>query len=271
MMTVLVAEPTIESRIAQLLDQGTGDLPVLPRAAEQALKLAGSTNLDFDEVARVGEADPPLAARILSVANSALYFRGQAVTSVRAASVRIGAQALRDVLYLAVYSGTIFDVPRFRSKVEEAFRHSTVVARLARALGERAGQGPEAGFLPGLLHDVGKARCLRLAARKMRADTTEAELTLAVDRLHARAGASLVRAWRLPDPVVEACEHHHAPEGRPMATLIAAADTLAHHAEDPPRAFEAQCLAALERLGRPPVEAPELLALARAEHDRGAT
>jgi putative nucleotidyltransferase with HDIG domain len=268
-MTVTVAEPTMEERIAQLLDQGTGDLPVLPRAAEHALKLAGQANIDFDEVARVGEADPPLAARILSVANSALYFRGQPVTSVRAASVRIGAQALRDVLYLAVYSGTIFDVPRFRGKVEEAFRHSVLVARLARALGERTSQGADAGFLPGLLHDVGRARCLRLAARRVRPDTTEAELTLAIDRLHTRAGAALVRAWRLPDAVVEACEHHHAPDGKPTATLIAAADALAHFTEAPPRATEAQCLAALERLGIAPAEGPEVLGMARAEADRG--
>lgn len=257
------AKPRFVDLLRHDLERGTGDLPVLPRAADAALRLAQSPNFDYDDVVQVAESDPPLAARFLGVANSALYYRGVTIRSVKAALVRLGTQATRDVLYMAVYSGTVFKVPLYRKLVEETFKHSVVTARSARRIAEICGEDTESAFLAGLLHDVGRARCLKLASRRRRDLPTEAEVLAAVDELHAEAGAALAQSWNLPEEVVEACAYHHDPGEHPMALCVTAADQLAHLSNGDSEATEEQVVAALERVGIDEEQCHHLVDLAR--------
>lgn len=254
---------TFREAVERDLSRGTGDLPVLPRAAETALRLAQSPNFDFDEVVAVAESDPPLAARFLGVANSALYYRGTLIRSIKAAVVRLGMQATRDVLYMAVYSGTVFKVPLYRDLVEATFHHSVVVARMTRRIAELEGADPETAFLAGLLHDVGRARLFKLAARRRAQKPTREEVLEAIDALHAEAGAALARAWHLPDEVVEACLYHHTPEDRPMALRVAAANRVAYHVFEGDESALGQAAIYLEKLGFTGDAVERLLTIAR--------
>ena len=226
----LVTKQTVVEQLLADLERGSGDLPILPLAAANALRLAQAPDVDRAEVVRVAEADPPLAARFLGVANSALYFSGEPVGSIEGAITRLGVQATRDVLYMAAYSGTIFEVPQYQTLVEASFRHSVVVARLARRIASACGRNPESAFVAGLLHDLGRVRCLKLAALRTSADPFADEVVAAIDQLHAVAGGKLARSWNLPDEIVQACERHHHPGGHPMATVIGLADGVANAA-----------------------------------------
>lgn len=267
-----LAQMTLVQRLRNELARGTADLPMLPRSADSVLRIAQRADVDFAEVARVIEGDPPLCARLLAVANSALYARGIAITSVFGAAVRLGAQALRDLLFMSVYSASVFDVPSYRSLVERTFSHGVVVGRTARRMsdgGERPAGRPSApdpdkddtAFLAGLLHDLGRARCLKIVAKLgLRPGADELEAALA--ECHSVAGGALARAWRLPQAIVEACEYHHAPGQRPMARLIAAADEVAKAAleEAGQRELVRRALAAV---GVDPSRADLLVAAAR--------
>lgn len=249
------------------LERGSADLPVLPRAAEKALRLAQRPHVDYDEVTAVAESDPPLAARFLGVANSALYYRGVPIRSIKSAIVRLGAQATRDVLFMAVYSSTVFDVPGYRDVVQHIFRHSVATARIARRIAKLAQLEPELCFLAGLLHDVGRARCLKLATRYRRLGVERREVLSIADDLHARAGATLATAWNLPDDIARCCEMHHDPGEERLPLCVAAADRLSH-AFGGERDEEAELTSAgtyLARLGLPPDGVSEVVRLAREE------
>ncbi len=219
--------PTLFEQLERDLARGTSDLPTLPRSVTEALRLARTPGLDFDDVARVAAGDPPLAARVVSVANSALYSRAgmPRIASVRRAAVRLGTQATRDVLYQVAYASMFVDAPRFRDLVEATFQHGVRAARCARLLARARGLDTDVAFLAGLLHDIGRARCWKLLAqRRGSIDMTSA--AVAVGDLHATAGAELATAWHLPEEVVEACRWHHGPDGRAYPLLVAAADAL---------------------------------------------
>src|SRR5262249_45699288 len=49
-----------------------------------------------------------------------------------------------------------------------------------------------------------------------------------VARHHCRAGAELATAWRLPEPIIEACGHHHDDPGSasPLLRLVMMSDLL---------------------------------------------
>ncbi|MFO0626598.1 MAG: HDOD domain-containing protein [Polyangiales bacterium] len=222
-------------RLAPEVERRTVDLPVLPRNAAEILRVARAADLDFNAVVRLAEADPTLAAKVLSVANSALYARGGAVASVRQATVRLGAFALRDLLLMSVYGAALFDVPRYHDLVEGVFAHSASVASIARRLARRVQVDGDAAYLAGLLHDIGRARCLKIAARALPRGVEVDDLRAAVDALHPRAGAVVVRAWRLPESLAAVCERHHHPDGDPLVRMVHAADLLAHAVRDDAR------------------------------------
>jgi putative nucleotidyltransferase with HDIG domain len=244
------------------LARGTAGLPLLPKGAREALRLAQSPDAGFEDVAKLAEADPPLAARVLAVANSALYSRGIPVTSVHRALVRLGMQATRDVLYQAVYAAMLFDAPGYSELVAATFRHGVVTGHVARQIVHKRGGDRDAAYLAGLLHDVGEARCWKLASKRVRFGQGGEELFRAVDALHARAGAELAALWKLPEEVAEACLWHHQPEGRPVALVIAAADKVARRVEPTPRSTDEEILAAINAIAFDPEEIPALLQLA---------
>ena len=242
-VALLESENPYVALLQKELERNAGGLPVLPAIAKRALELARTTEMDFAEVASVAELDPPLAARLLAMANSALYFRGTRVSSLHAALIRLGTEGVRDILYMAVYSGAAFNVPEFRTHVEEVFRHSVVVARGARMVAPYLDQDPELAFVAGLLHDMGEARCLKIASKRLkRAQFNDPALFRAIEILHPSAGAELAAAWRLPKEVVEACAFHHAPGERLMACIVAAANASAKYLTGKLAEDEAQTL-----------------------------
>lgn len=243
----------------------SADLPVLPATAVEALRLVRNPRVRTDELLAVVEQDPPLAARILAVANSSYYARGTSISGLRHAVVRLGLHALRDVIYMAVYANTVFDAPGLVDVVRATFDHSVVVARFAQRLAPNVGVDHETAFLAGLLHDVGRARCIKVLAKLPQArGRPRAELEEIADRLHEPAGAALATAWNLPPEVVEACAHHHAPVTT-VGALICAADLLSHAIEDPPRGSAQAVEVAMERIGVPASELAELLEPLRRE------
>jgi HD-like signal output (HDOD) protein len=229
MSTAINVDDEVIEIIRQDLGRGTGDLPMLPRAAAEALRLANTKDIDFEKVAEIAESDPPLAARFLGVANSALYFRGVVIRSIHQAVVRLGAQTTRDVLYMAVYGSAVFHVPEYEDIVDESFKHSVLVGQIARRVSGRFEVNADSAFLAGLLHEMGRGRCFKIAAGHtiLRADRNA--VIRAVDVLYPDAGAQLAEAWHLPDEVVKTCRLHRDPQDHVMARLIQCCIPIAHY------------------------------------------
>jgi putative nucleotidyltransferase with HDIG domain len=218
----------LAERLRMHLERGTSDLPVLPRSVAEALRLARTPNLDFDELARVAAGDPPLAARVISVANSSAYSRAgmPRVAAVKQAAARLGTQATRDVLYQVAYASMFVDAARYKDPIEATFQHGVRVAQVSRLLAAERGLEPDVAFLAGLLHDIGRARSWKLLG-SFGENAPVATLTPLVDEVHAPAGAELAQAWHLPEEVVDVCRWHHDPGERRYPCLVAAADGVA--------------------------------------------
>jgi putative nucleotidyltransferase with HDIG domain len=240
---------TLLEAIERDMARGTAALPILPKGAREALRLAKKSDVDMNEIVEVIEGDPALTARLLAVANSAIYNRGFAMTSVRRAVVRLGLQATRDILFQAVYAAVLYDVPGYRARVEATFVHGVVTSRVARRLAQIIGIDDDAAFLAGLLHDVGKGRIYKIASKLGRTDPEDQEVHDAVAALHTRSSSDLCRAWRLAPEIIEAVGWHHEPKSSKLAQVIAAADVTARRVEMQPRATDEDVEAILAVVG----------------------
>ncbi len=230
-------ETRVHAILATELRSGLAELPVLSQAVGEVMAILQERELDYERIIATAETDPALSARLISFANSPIHFRQMKVSSVRSALVRLGPQAASEALFIAICS-SVFQVPKFREHVEQIFRHSVVVARLAAHMASLCGYNARAVFLAGLMHDAGRCVCLNVAAHgtlknEPLNEETERDLFAAIDDLHTAAGAKLAADWHLPAEVGEACRWHHEPSTYQHARLVHIADMIAHHAEDP--------------------------------------
>jgi putative nucleotidyltransferase with HDIG domain len=218
----------LERELVRRLKSGRAALPVLPQVAALALRLASDPDARVHELAELVDTDPPIAARFLSVANSALYFRGSATASTQAAIVRLGLASTRDLLFQVVYGASANGLKRHQTAVQKSFQRSVRCALAARIAAQELGKSTSYDYMLGLLHDIGEARVYRILADIPGAQPTS-EIESLVHRYHTTAGAEVAMAWRLPTEIVDACAAHHDPSaaGTPHVRLAMIADAVA--------------------------------------------
>lgn len=193
-------------------------LPALPSTIGEVREAMEDVNNSMDTIAKIILRDPPVAANVLSVANSAAYgFRSQ-VSSVELAVSLLG---LRET-YSIVLSAAVLDIfgktQNFDYKIywEEAMNSASA----CRIISQHAGLDSAKGvYTAGLLHDIGRIALMETMPEqylKISSGLTGAELIAAeqeaVGISHTEAGYELATQWNLPPEIAEPIRFHHNPE-----------------------------------------------------------
>jgi diguanylate cyclase (GGDEF)-like protein len=183
-------------------------LPSVPAVAIKIMELCEQDDVGMPEVAAVLARDPALAAKVLKIANSAIYgVRSQVTTLDRAIAI----MGINAVLSLSLS----FSLVRTLHKSNHAgfdhltyWRRSVITAATAKALGVSAGHaGLDEYFLAGLLQDIGM-----LALNEALPDTygrlipravKDHNKLVALEREafgtdHGAVGGWLLETWNLP-------------------------------------------------------------------------
>ncbi len=241
-----------EMELVRRLRAGRTSLPLLPHVAAVALGLANDNDASVLELAELVDGDPPIAARFLSVANSAAYWRGFSASSTQAAIVRLGLAATRDLLFQVVYASSSKGLKRFQQAVQRSFSRSVTAGIATREIARELKQPYEYAYMAGLLHDIGEARVYRILAALPEPPTDQALVEDLVSRYHTTAGAEIAMAWRLPSDIVDVCAAHHDEDAadKPHIRLVMLADAVVsaieHHKK---RGWEPLDFSRFEELG----------------------
>lgn len=142
-------------------DAAAGDI-VFPTNSQIALRVArllDDPDCSLDALGKLVGAEPILAARVLSIANSIAYNPGgRAITDVKSALSRLGFAALR-ALTAAVVVRQMKEMSihaEHRALATRLWEHTASVASLARVIARRVTrQNPDAAFFAGIVHEVG--------------------------------------------------------------------------------------------------------------------
>jgi HD-like signal output (HDOD) protein len=209
----------IKSRIENLKQ-----LPTMPGIARQIIALRSNLNGGVNDLAKIVETDPSLAAQVLRYARSPLYgYRGK-VDSVHAAIARVLGYELVLNLALGIATAKPFKVPRNGPFGLDAFwRHALHSAALTQGLSTLVPTElrPPAGmaYLAGLLHNLGQILLGHLFKQEYlilnKFITQEPEKTLIDIELevlgidHGQLGAWLMKSWDLPEETITAVKEHH--------------------------------------------------------------
>jgi HD-like signal output (HDOD) protein len=230
--------------LVQRLERSVADRALeLPSLPEVALKIRGALaaeDISVSEVVRLLGADPALAARILKISNSALFFRGgQPITSLHGAVAQLGYKMVRNVAvsFAAQQVFIGYGNRELRQQIGAIWRHSVLAATLAHMLARvRSSIEPDEAFLAGLLHEVGKMYILVSTKDEPEVLADAAGFQSVLAAWHPRIGRAVIEAWQLaPDLAVAVGEHEgcglEAPEPPTLTSVLAAANFLAEESE----------------------------------------
>lgn len=212
----------------------------LPDVAAEVLEMSSHAEWDAAKLERTLIRDPFISAQVVSVANSAMFAPRTPILGVRDAVVRIGVDAVRDVVLMVVANSTMFRVRGFEAQVNTMRRRMLASASSARFLARALRAESEYGFLAGLLHNIGELVLLERCAQEgvvtppIWDDPLEGGLVR--ERIHAHhtaVGATLCRSWKLPTGVIDAAQFHHdyrsGGKTHLAAHLVAASDVLSDY------------------------------------------
>ncbi len=222
-----------ETGLVQTLEGGRAALPLLPQVAIQALELANNRESTVREFSELIMKDPPIAARFIATANSALYARGQTIRSVNDAVARIGLGGARDLVFQVVYASTVTGLKAFQGEVEASFQRSVLCGVICRVGAPLLRLNVADAYLCGLLHDIGESRIYRILSEAKVAPGA-AEAGALVQKYHPRAGAELAMRWALPDEIVQVCRRHEdkGPPSSDQLRLVRLADLVVSHVKE---------------------------------------
>ena len=219
-----------------------GELPARPKVYSELDHLLSDDQASLRDVAMVVEQDIGISTKILHVANTAFFSRGQIVTSVSQAVTRLGATFVKDLVLAVEVFRELAGESLAGFSIEALHEHSFLTASIAKSLLSDRKQAEEA-FLAGTLHDVGKLiLATALPGRRATAASDEDKtgpVYLCEEELvrvtHPEVGGYLLGLWGLPAAVIEAVTCHHIPPAleRPfdVAGAVYVANVLAHEVE----------------------------------------
>ncbi len=237
------------SELQQLLDDCT-ELKGMSPTVAQILKLTQSPRCSIEQVVKVIKQDHAVSLKILKLANSSTYTRGEPVDSVQKAVLRIGLTQIRQaVLNISVidqFSGdeqeTLLSTPQFW---EHSIATGLITVEVAHALSDKT-TDLDIAFTMGLLHDIGRIIYLEMLGPQYKqvlkvADSLRVPLEQVESRLllinHADAMDRILHRWKFPKDLVNPIALHQLSLGniRRMAThalnevvALALANRLAH-------------------------------------------
>ncbi|MCB1875930.1 MAG: HDOD domain-containing protein [Chromatiales bacterium] len=193
----------------------------LPQVLQQVNELLDDPNASHGHIGQVLSHDSAMTARVLKLVNSSFYGLPGRVDSISRAITLLGARELRDLLTTTWVLKAFHKIPRELIDMAAFWRHSVYVAALAKPIARHAGVlHTERMFVAGMLHDIGKpliyAQLPDLARSVLLISEGDSGTEIAAEQeilgfTHAEAGAGLLRAWGLPQSLIESTLHHHQP------------------------------------------------------------
>lgn len=202
------------AELAEEVSKGRVELPAFPDVATRVRKALADDGVGADQIARIVGAEAGLAARVMTLANSAALNRtGKKITELKTAINRIGQNNVRT----AAVSFAISQLRRapelkgIMKELEQLWHEATMVAALSHAIATRAqGINADEAMLAGLIHNVGKIYILARAHKHPVLFSDRNAMTQVVRDWHANIGKAIVENWGFQAHIAEAVgDHEH--------------------------------------------------------------
>lgn len=177
-------------------------LPSLPEVTLRALEACHQEE-SYRKISDIVSADTALVARILALANSALYGPSTRIQSVDQALLRLGTRRFHTLVLTAALRQLLFELGGDEwQQLRDFWRHSLTTALTARALATLTRYPePDEAFMLGMLHNIGELIALKTPDGEARQHYFNHQSDIAAD---------LVTRWGLGPIAADAMRYQQA-------------------------------------------------------------
>lgn len=232
------------SDLALKLSAGEVELPSCPDIVMRVRRVLDDPNTSASKIARVVGTEPVLAARLLKLANSALYSTGRRpIADLPQAVMRLGNNMVRNSS-LSIATEQLLKsakTVRLQPHLKELWRHSVQVAAIAYVIARKFSRSnSDEAMLGGLLHDIGKLHILMQVERYPELFDDAGALDTLMEQWHTGVGKAILDAWELPEQIGVAADEHESLDrdhdgAVDLADIILVANLYAYRTDGSPK------------------------------------
>ena len=192
----------LKQELTRAFKSGDIDLPSMPNLL---FKIRQTLYEKENSAARIGEMmylDPALAARVIRIANSALYTGQQPVNDCQAAISRLGISVIKNLVTGIVLRNaySFKKNPKAQKLVKQAWQQSCRVGALSHVLASvTVGVRPDKAMLAGLIHNIGVLPLLNYILQFPDIEIAPRLLNQIVSGYQGKLGTMLLTKWQF-DP-----------------------------------------------------------------------
>ncbi len=229
--SIALVESTIKFEKVVHLIRKISSLPALPETVNQVRAAMQNPDTSTQDMAAIIGHDPLLAAKVVSLANSAAYAFAHKVDSIERATALLG---LREVYSVVLASAVIEYFKEGSHFNHKAFWKRSMTCAVASKLIARECRPKDMGsvFAAGLMHDIGRAVLAEIAPKQYGGIDQQLpdDAVIALENemfglAHPEVGFLLADGWGLPVDIKEPIRFHHdsqqAQEAQQMVSITA--------------------------------------------------
>ncbi|PMG40307.1 HDOD domain-containing protein [Shewanella sp. 10N.286.52.B9] len=189
-------------------------LPTLPEVAMRVQEVVSNPNSSLKQVGDIIGQDAAISARIIKVANSALYSRGKKAENISAAVNRIGLMQIKTIVTSVALEQLFISTNEMVWEVmDEVWQTSIEVTAAAGALlaiynkrNPSKRLDAETLTLAGLVHNIGALPVLSEAETRPDTFTSIEQLRGLVRKMQGPIGRAILKTWDFAPEVMEVVE-----------------------------------------------------------------
>ena len=202
-------------------------LPSLPEVFLELKEVLADPDASPHQLGDIIQRDMGMTSKILKIVNSAFFGLRRSISTPHEAVTYLGIETVKALVLVNAIFERAEPLTTRHLKLEDLWRHSMDVARVAKAIALAEGAGADAAqdvFVGGILEDVGilvlassfpeaydRAAGVLLAEKVLLTTVEEEEFAVT----HAEVGAYLLGLWGIPAPVLNIVSMHHSPHLQP--------------------------------------------------------
>ena len=214
--------------LAAELNRGKIDLPSFPDIALRVRQVLADDYVPTEQVVRVINSEPALAAQLLRISNSrSMNATGKAHADLRTAVARMGFNMVRSAAISFAMSQLkkVEGLKGLEQPLDELWQRSAAVAAMSYVVARRHSRvNPDTALLAGMLHGIGRLYILTRSARHAALFKDPASLNEIIRDWSAPIAKALLENWAMPPEIVTAVsefeDHARQHDGAPDLTDV---------------------------------------------------
>lgn len=187
------------AELAAEVSRGRVELPAYPDVATRVRKALADENVSPEQITRIVGSEAGLAARVMTLANSAALNRGgKNITELKTAINRIGQNNVRTaaVAFAIAQLRRASELKHIIKDLEKLWNQATMVSALSYTIASRTrGINADEALLTGLIHNVGKIYILARAYKHAELFADVTAMNMIMREWHANIGKAIIENW----------------------------------------------------------------------------